>query len=667
MPNPPDRGECLVVEVLDREAALRGVSSVEMVALARRHRGAVGRGICARSSWNGLEVVGVYVVMRAVVAAAVVPVAAFVAVDPAGWYPFGPAKWFAVSVVAVVSITLLTLEPSVVVPRRLGWLWLALLLLVGLSMFVALDPRLAWLGTTERNLGLATWVLFAAMMVVGANVGRGGVAGIGVLVRGVVVGTLGVAAYVGIELITGPPIEVAASTVRLGGPFGSAAYLGAAMTMAVPICAGMSCDRTVSVAWRVAASAAVFGGAVGLVGSGSRGAIVAATVAGVVVVALRCRPCKSGLRDRRWLMLGGSVLAAVVVVGVRLGAVVTDRSAPASSRLDEWATALRVVVEHPVLGGGPESYRIAVARAIGATYERTYGRGVMPDRAHSAPLDVAAIAGVPAAVVYVVMVALVVAAGVRLIGRAGPMTAGLGAAVVAYTAQQLVLFPIAELDVVFWLLGGAVVVSAGAEVFELRWLARAPVTVLGGLALVVVLALGVAAVSSDRLARSAASFDAACADDMEAGGCAAGALADARRAIRLRPDSVRVRVLAADLATVTGTLDGVDTALGEIAAARDWSPQDPFLASDEARLLLRRAEITGNEHDVATAWTAWRTVAAEAPNCYQCQLGLGAAAALAGDDDAARDAWSAAAVLSDEHVAADLIARLDAVAAPGES
>ncbi len=616
--------------------------------------------------------------MRTARAAAVLPVAVFLAADPAGWYPFGPAKWFAASVVAMAAIVLLTLEPVLTVPKRVGALWLALLALIGLSMVTALDPRLAWLGTAERNLGLVAWMLFGAMTIVGANIGRSGDGAIVVVVRGVVVATLGVAVYVVIELIHGAPIELATTTDRLGGPFGSAAYLGAAMTMAVPACAGMACDRTsTTTPWRVAAGIAAFGATIALLGSGSRAAIVAAAVAATIVVASRWRPRRQRERprldrqhvttcltprdmsDRRWLVLGLGVLAALAVVAPRIGEV-TDRSAPASSRIDEWANAVRVVGEHPLVGGGPESYRITAAHTTDAEYERTYGRAVMPDRAHNGPLDVAAIAGIPAMLVYVALLIAVGAAGLRVIRRARPLIAGLGAAVVAYAIQQLALFPVAEVDLVFWLLAGVVVVSAGAEVVEWRSRTKLVATAVTAVACLAVFMLGVAAVSSDRLARDAA-------EAMGSPARSGAALADARRAIELRPDSLRVRVLAADLAAADGTLHGLDEALSELDAAREWSPHDPFLAAHEARLLLRRAEVTGRDADVGRALAAWQAVVGDAPNCYECQLGLGAAAALAGDEAAARQAWTAAAALSDDDVATRLLTRLDVLTNTGGS
>ena len=49
------------------------------------------------------------------------------------------------------------------------------------------------------------------------------------------------------------PIETSALTDRLGGPFGSAAYLGAAVCLLIPSSVTLAADSREAAAWRIAA------------------------------------------------------------------------------------------------------------------------------------------------------------------------------------------------------------------------------------------------------------------------------------------------------------------------------------------------------------------------------------------------------------------------------
>src|SRR5690606_23113469 len=117
---------------------------------------------------------------------------------------------------------------------------------------------------------------------------------------------------------------------------------------------------------------------IALVATGTRAAWIALGLVGLVVAVVR-RPSKSTL------IAGVFVLViAVAAVGPRLAGVVERDGAGGASRLAEWEVAARVVAQRPLLGVGPEGYRIAFADGVDPEYERSYGRDVLPDRAHSA-------------------------------------------------------------------------------------------------------------------------------------------------------------------------------------------------------------------------------------------------------------------------------------------
>ncbi|MCX6521271.1 MAG: O-antigen ligase family protein [Actinobacteria bacterium] len=569
-------------------------------------------------------------------------VAAVLAVDPAGLSPFGPARWWLVSTLGLVGSGLGLRTARTNLDRRSTWCWGALLALFGVSALVNGDVAVSVLGHPVRHLGLVAWVLFALLFAAGqqltADVDRR------IVLRSTVIAALGLGAWTVWELLVGPPVALATDSDRLVGPFGSAAILGAACCLLLPVCAALAVDATERRGWRIASSVGAATTTLALLGSGTRAAWIGIGAAAVVLVAVR-RP------SRRVLLAGaGLAVVALIVSAPRLDDVV-QRSNGAASRLDEWTVAARIIGDHPVLGVGLEGYRIAAIGAVDADYERSYGRDrVLPDRAHSGPLDVAATGGLLAGGLYLLLVGGSVLVALRAIRRGTPATIGVAVAVIAYAVQQLLLFPLAELDPVWWLFAGMLIAStpSDAEHEPRRWTRAAG---LAALALApVALVAGVLDVAADRLSeRSLAAHD---LDD---------AIASAERAVDLRPDDLRYRSVAIELHRERGSLADIDLALEHADAALRWSPDDPIALDAFATLLLDRSAITGTAADVDAALDAWRSLVERDPVRTRWLVQLGRAASLADRIDEAHAALTAAAELRpDDASIATLLAELEA-------
>ncbi|HLT69927.1 MAG TPA: O-antigen ligase family protein [Acidimicrobiales bacterium] len=564
--------------------------------------------------------------------------AALLAVDPWGWYPFGPATWLAVSVlVPAGAAVVLARRPLRWAPAPTG---VAAALVAWLALAAALgeDRLYAWVGTPERHLGVLTWALALVALVAGQSLpdaaDRRPVA-VGLVVAGLGVGGVAVAEAAGWEPAA---LDVAD---RLSGTLGSPAYLGAAAALLLPPLTGLALDAAWGAPARAAAGVGAAGLAVALVGSGARAAWVGCAVAAVVVAAAHRAELRAALARRRRAagpaaaaaVAVAAVLVAVGPVGERLASTFDPAEPGGRGRLDEWRVAGRVVADHPVLGVGPEGYRVAFATGVDAAYERAHGRDPQPDRAHSTPLDVALAGGLPAVAAWV---ALVVAVGrpVLAVVRAGePWLAGVGAGLVAHVAGGLFLFPLAELEPLAWLLAGVVLVAAGTPVRA----RAAPRALAGGLAALAAAALvaGVLDVAADRHARRAA-------DALAAGDGAAAADATAA-AVRLRPDVVRLRLL--DARARIADQQGVRAGLAAVDDALAVSPGDPIARRERARLLVARAEATRAPHHVAEARTELDGLLAADPLDSALWRLASAAAALDGDAAAAEAAASRAAEL----------------------
>jgi Flp pilus assembly protein TadD len=325
-------------------------------------------------------------------------------------------------------------------------------------------------------------------------------------------------------------------------------------------------------------------------------------------------------------------LAVASGVAGRAGDVVSDRDGGARGRLDEWRVAVRVVAAHPVLGVGPEGYRIAFGQAVDDRYEQAHGRDPLPDRAHDALLDVAVTTGLVGLVAYLALVVVVGRYVVRAVRRGSPWIAGAAIGLVAYGVQSLFLFPIGELEPVAWLLAGAVVgeMAQASEWRQVR-LPRAVGVAAAGLAVLALVAGGLDVVADHRA-------DAA----LRGNGDPTGAPA-------LRPDVLRYRLAAARALEDDGSYGA---AIVQLDRALDVSPRDPVVRMTRARLLLERARRSGDPAQLAIARTALRRLRADDPRNAEVLLRLGVAEALSGDDGAAERAWKAAERLAPRSAAA---------------
>lgn len=567
---------------------------------------------------------------------AAVPVAAVLAVDPWGLAPFGPLKWALVSALVLVSVVVLPGRGRpFTVARRSARAWLVFLAVVAVAAASGLDPLYAWIGTPERHYGAVTWLLCGLAFVAGQQLDEDDSRFVALIA---VTTCLLAGLWAGAEQLGWEPIELAGSGDRPVATLGSSAYLGALAALLVPACLGIAIDpRWQRSARRVAALAAA-AGVTALIVSGARAAWLGLAVVGALGLVLRRQRIAARRRDwravRRRLVAICSVAAAGVVglaaatgAGSRIADAAGERDGGAGGRLDEWRVAARVVANHPLTGTGPEGYRIAFGGAVDDAYEQAHGRRPLPDRAHSAILDVAATTGVVGLVAFACLIALAGRFVLRAV-RSGPVwVAGVATGVAAYGVQALFLFPVAELDPVAWLLAGLVVARVARRGEQVRLRPPPLVPVLAGIAAAVALVAGVLDVAADRVARRTL---AAVAGDRPT---------DAGAAARLRPDNVRYRLVAAR-AHMAGTApDARRQALRELDRALDVSPKDPVAGSERARILLDEARLTGDAADVAAARAALGALVRRDPRNAELQLRLGVALDLAGDARGAERAW----------------------------
>ncbi len=642
---------------------------------------------------------------------AAVVVGSVLVVDPAGLAPFGPAR-FAVVSFAILAALALALRAGGTMARGPMLAWLVFLVLVALAAALGLDPLYAWTGTPERHFGVLTWGLCLAGFVAGQLLGRRGAR---LVVPVVVAVVVLVGLWASAETLGWRPIDLVASGDRPVATLGSSAFLGAAMALLAPAALGLALDADQTARRRWSAGLAAGLGLVGLVTSGARAAWVGALISGSVVLLARWRsrrPQAGALPLPAWALAPGLVLAAVAVVAIavltgtagRVPDAFGDGRGGIGGRLDEWRVATRVVAANPLGGVGPEGYRIAFGTYVDDAYEMEHGRDPLPDRAHSAVLDVAATVGLPGLVAYLVLLGLVGRYAWRAICDGLPWLAGLAAGLVGYAAQSVFLFPLAELDPLAWMLTGVVLAlvpgrhdalapegtppahvvlpEAGAcsaadtsAAIGTPSVERAPsalveavapvdgerpacldgpttlvvrpmriVPLAVGVLAAVALAVGGLDVAADRRARRS----------LQALATPALVTPPAVRPSQLRPDAVRYHLVDARVHEAAGSVAGLAAAIDDLDRALDVSPLDPVVRAERSRLLLEHARLTDEGADLADARQALEVLARDDPRNAEVLLRLGLARTLTGDGAGAEAAWLAAERLAPRSAAASI-------------
>jgi O-antigen ligase len=552
--------------------------------------------------------------------AGAVLVAAAGALAPDGLRPFTTLRWAVVGVAAALAAASARGRP----PRAFVLVGGGFLAWVAVATALAVEPVTALVGHPRRHLGLAGWVVCALAFLAGTGLRRADVTRWLARAAVVAAGVTGVGALT--DLAGWDPAGVSFAGGRIGGLLGQPTYLAALALLLGPVAAAVACDPGAGRGWRPAAVAATAGCGVALAASQTRGAWVALAVAFAFFV--RIRLSWGGFRTKKvWavVVLATALLLTVGHAGARVTSALDGTDGGLGARADEWALAARAIADRPVTGAGPEGYRIVAPAYIDEAYTRRHGREEVVDRAHSAPLDVAAAAGLLAAGLYVALLALVVARCARAVRRpAHPVVTGMAVSLVAWVVQQLVAFPIAEVDPVAWLLAGGLVVATGrgqrsdAASAPPAW----PTRVVAGACAALLAAGGVLAVAADRhLGR---------AEGLAAGGRDVAALAAADRATGLWPHDIDAWYVAARVAAGQPGLLRLDAGIERVQEGRERFPRDPALRDLEEALLVERALRSGLPEDRRAAEAASRAAIAADPSHpdHHRRLGL----VLDGDD-----------------------------------
>ena len=564
------------------------------------------------------------------------------AFDPGGYFIFLPIKLLLATVLVPLSIAALLWrgeETSVGSPHLM---WSAFLLVLVVAALFGLGGIGSWVGSPDRGLGIVAWAIFAAAFWLGSSIrDRSDIRNVLVAAAAA---SIPISAYalfqaIGVDFIEwskGIDITRARSTV------GNAAFLGAYLAMIVPVSGRLVFDSAESRGARVIFALAGVGGLTALVSTQTRGAWLGVIAGAGVVALLEFR--KLGLAPVRSALAIGAVVSIIVVLATvsplasRLRTIVDPTTGTGRGRLIQWERTLALISARPILGWGPETYAFVFPQFIDEEFERVVGREVIPDRAHNVFLDVASAAGIIAALLYA-GIAAVIAWGVLRARERGAVTVALAGGCAAYFTQLQFSFPVADLDVIFWLFAGLLValIPLGTLRVSKGW---------ATIFLVAAVAFGIwgsTDLFADRKLRNALDLEALGPFSIPAAQLRVDESASGIPRVKYLQAAARLHRRAGE---TSGSSEDFARGLRSIDRAQKIAPRDPELALDRADLLLSWGQISRRSDVLEDSMEMFESILEMDPNSSRVHLKIGVAFVELGRISEAERSWLRAAELS---------------------
>lgn len=520
----------------------------------------------------------------------------------------------------------------------------ALVVVLIVATVVAPSPLRALVGDAGRHSGVGVWIAALILAVAAARVARAAPAHQVGIVEITVAGSVPVSMYAMMQALGADPLVWRAVE---GGPqvfstLGNADYLSAWLGMVLPLALWLALRGGGSAAgWRVLGLAAWVLGLSAAIASGSLQGPVAGLAGSAIVVVFR--------RPRRWII---PVTVVMCVIGLSVVAGNPNARRSFETRRPIWAAAWRMAATAPIAGVGPGHFvdrwfqaipddavllpdpRVSTAGSAGAagagdtagagdpavmrgtsTASTTLDRPV--DDAHAVPLQVAATAGWPAALLLSALPLMALGQGIGTGARedAAGLIGAVSAALVVWTVSvDAVPVTVTALMLTGTLYGAASPVPSGSGTPLHAYQRPQRVgRLVGVLALLVLGVVATAPMAADVVAGRAVAarsgplsearwkrasgwaswerrYPSMHSRELSAGGAFREALAAQTSAAERAPMN---RATLVDLARLTVTVEGAPAALAAYATVTKIDPKTPVLQVEAATnaLAARRPDI----------------------------------------------------------------------------
>lgn len=317
---------------------------------------------------------------------------------------------WALAVVGVTVWAWRTLNgPSTLFHTRIFWPVLALLGWIVLATALSVHPPTSFLGKYARFEGLVSFFSYAALFFLAVQVlrtvgQRRGLARSAVL-AGACVAFYGILQYVGLDPIhwgQSAPFESGRAFSTMGNP----AFLGTYLVLPLLVAPALALSE-VRTGWRISYEICFLLVSAGWVVAFTRGAWIGGIVGLALLAAAAARGrVRPRIEDLVSLVVAIGAVAVLVVrslgspseitnVANRFRSILDTGTGSALTRREIWKSALEMVRDSPLVGHGPDTFRLVYRQYETVAYSRAAGFLSIPDNAHDYPLQIAASIGIP--------------------------------------------------------------------------------------------------------------------------------------------------------------------------------------------------------------------------------------------------------------------------------
>lgn len=334
-----------------------------------------------------------------------------------------------------------------------------------LSTLTSISPRLSWFGEHDSFGGLVT-ILGYVLLFFATRAACPGPAHARWLLGAILAPAAVAAGYGLVQALHQDPFPWMRwnAQARPTGTMGNANFLAAYLAMALPGLAYFGYRAMQQRRWLIVAFLALCGLLCCLVLflTLSRAGWLALGCAGFVLLVAWQRLRRPSFRT--WTLAAGALVALILSLVLLARVQPTLRGAfqgvlqrlsrftESPARMEIWSGGLRIFAEHPLLGSGPDTFRMAFAQHQSVDYWN-HEWGGQPTRAHNEIIQILATQGVAGLATSLFLCAALVVAGVRAWRRAEdrdrPLVAAILAGLVAFGVQNLFCFTVAGCGTLF--------------------------------------------------------------------------------------------------------------------------------------------------------------------------------------------------------------------------
>ena len=363
------------------------------------------------------------------------------------------------------------------------------LLVMSVATIFSVSPTFSLYGNHSRSDGLITMASYIILFFISAsivsNVKQASLAMILSVAAGGIVSALGI-----YQVLGGAPfgLDPQAFDFRPFSTIGNPDFLGTYVALLFPLSIGLFLVANSRIGRTLYAVSALLI-AICLIFTLSRGAWLAFAVSCLILVVVLRREIR---RHSIWLALG-AIVVAVAIVSLQLGWFTPVRQMISSghglaegtggaenlrgdtalnramgtfevkdagirSRLGYWQGALAVIMDRPLIGGGPNSFAQTFGKFAPVQYARAEGLDRFPDKVHNEFLEAGVAAGIPGILAYIGAIfslGLLFWRTRRQSNRIGRILhASLFTAWLAYVINTSFIFPTIDTGSMFWVLMG---------------------------------------------------------------------------------------------------------------------------------------------------------------------------------------------------------------------